>query len=86
MDSISIEIVLIAVGLVANGFFAGSEIALVSARISRLAELRQQAVRGAGRGHRVDRLCVARVYGLIAPGPDQCAAPGPAAVGSVTSE
>lgn len=47
MDSLSIEIVLIAIGILANGFFAGSEIALVSSRISRLTELRQQAVRGA---------------------------------------
>lgn len=47
MDSISIEIVLIAIGILTNGFFAGAEIALVSSRISRLAELRQQAVRGA---------------------------------------
>jgi hypothetical protein len=28
MDSLSIEIVLIAIGILANGFFAGSEIAL----------------------------------------------------------
>ena len=53
MDSISVEVVLIAVGIVANGFFAGSEIALVSARISRLAELRQQAVRGAAAAMRL---------------------------------
>ena len=47
MDSVSLEFVLIAVGILANGVFAGSEIALVSSRISRLAELRQRAVRGA---------------------------------------
>jgi len=47
MDSVWIEIVLIAVGLLANGFFAGSEIALVSARISRLAQLREAHVGGA---------------------------------------
>jgi putative hemolysin len=47
MESVSLEFVLIAVGVVANGVFAGSEIALVSARVSRLAELRQRLVRGA---------------------------------------
>jgi putative hemolysin len=47
MDSLGLEFGLIAVGIVANGVFAGSEIALVSSRISRLAELRQRSVRGA---------------------------------------
>jgi putative hemolysin len=47
MDSVSLEFFLIAVGIVVNGVFAGSEIALVSSRISRLAELRRQAVPGA---------------------------------------
>ncbi|HYE92511.1 MAG TPA: hemolysin family protein [Terriglobales bacterium] len=47
MDTIWLEITLIAVGIVANGFFAGSEIALVSARISRLAQLREERVAGA---------------------------------------
>jgi putative hemolysin len=47
MESVSLEFLLIAVGVVANGVFAGSEIALVSARVSRLAELRQRLVRGA---------------------------------------
>ena len=47
MDSLWIEIVLIAVGIVANGFFAGSEIALVSARTSRLIQLREAGVTGA---------------------------------------
>jgi magnesium and cobalt exporter, CNNM family len=42
-----IELVLIAVAIVANGLFAGSEFALVSSRISRLAEMRQKGVRGA---------------------------------------
>jgi CBS domain containing-hemolysin-like protein len=37
MDSMWLEIVLIVVAIVANGFFAGTEVALVSARISRLA-------------------------------------------------
>jgi putative hemolysin len=53
MDSLSIQIVLIAIGILANGFFAGSEIALVSSRISRLTELRQQAVRGAAAAMRL---------------------------------
>ena len=39
MDTIWVELVLIVVGVVLNGFFAGSEIALVSSRVSRLAEL-----------------------------------------------
>jgi putative hemolysin len=47
METLWIEIVLIAVAIVANGFFSGSEIALVSARIARLAELRRAGVRGA---------------------------------------
>jgi putative hemolysin len=42
-----IELLLIAVAIVANGLFAGSEFALVSSRISRLAEMRQKGVRGA---------------------------------------
>ena len=49
MDTIWIEIVLIAVGILANGFFSGSEIALVSSRVSRLAQLRHEGVRGAAR-------------------------------------
>jgi putative hemolysin len=40
MDSVSLELVLIAVAILLNGFFAASEIALVSARISRLASVR----------------------------------------------
>lgn len=47
MESIWVELVLIAVAILANGFFAGSEIALVSARPSRLGQLRQEGVRGA---------------------------------------
>ena len=47
MDTIWLEIVLIAVSILANGFFSGSEIALVSSRISRLAQLRHEGVRGA---------------------------------------
>jgi putative hemolysin len=47
MEGVWIQLVLIAIGILANGFFAGSEIALVSSRISRLAELRQRGVRGA---------------------------------------
>jgi putative hemolysin len=43
------RVVLIAVARLANGFFAGSEIALVSARISRLAQLRQGAATGAAK-------------------------------------
>jgi putative hemolysin len=42
-----IELLLIAVAILANGLFAGSEFALVASRISRLAELRQRGVRGA---------------------------------------
>jgi putative hemolysin len=42
-----IELLLIAVAILANGLFAGSEIALVSARISRLADMRQKGVLGA---------------------------------------
>ena len=49
MESVWIEVVLIAVAIVANGFFSGSEIALVSARPSRLAQLRDERVPGAER-------------------------------------
>jgi putative hemolysin len=45
--SLWVELLLIAVAIIANGLFAGSEIALVSSRISRLAEMRQNGVRGA---------------------------------------
>lgn len=48
MDSIWIEVLLVGVAIIANGFFAGSELALVSARPSRLAELRAQGISGAG--------------------------------------
>jgi magnesium and cobalt exporter, CNNM family len=47
MDSVPLEFMLIALGILANGVFAGSEFALVSSRIGRLAELRQRSVRGA---------------------------------------
>jgi putative hemolysin len=47
MEGIWIELVLISVGVLANGFFAGSEIALVSSRVSRLVQLRDDGVRGA---------------------------------------
>ena len=47
MDSVGLEFVLIAAAILANGVFSGSEIALVSARISRLADLRERGVRGA---------------------------------------
>jgi putative hemolysin len=47
MDTIWLEMILIAVGILANGFFAGSEFALVSARQARLTRLRDQSVRGA---------------------------------------
>ncbi|MBI2016511.1 MAG: DUF21 domain-containing protein, partial [Candidatus Rokubacteria bacterium] len=49
METIWLELVLIAVAILANGFFAGSEIALVSSRISRLAQLRQEATTGAAK-------------------------------------
>jgi putative hemolysin len=47
MDTIWVELLLIAVSILANGFFAGSEIALVSARVGRLAQLRAEGVAGA---------------------------------------
>jgi putative hemolysin len=47
MDTLWIEVALIGVGIVANGFFAGSEIALISARASRLTQMREAHVRGA---------------------------------------
>jgi putative hemolysin len=47
MDDIWVELVLIGVSIIANGFFAGSEIALVSARPSRLSQLKSEGVAGA---------------------------------------
>jgi putative hemolysin len=47
MESIWVEVVLIVVAIIANGVFAGSELAIVSARQSRLAQLAQEGTRGA---------------------------------------
>lgn len=55
MESIWIEVALIAVAIVANGFFSGSEIALVSARPSRLAQLHGERVPGAERAMALKR-------------------------------
>jgi len=41
------ELLLIGLAILANGLFASAEIALVSSRLSRLAELRQKGMRGA---------------------------------------
>jgi putative hemolysin len=49
MDTIWVEIVLVLVAIVANGFFSASEISLVSARTSRLVQLQTQGVHGAAR-------------------------------------
>jgi putative hemolysin len=53
MDTIWVELVLIVVSILANGFFAGSEIALVSSRMSRLVQLRNEGVAGAARAIRL---------------------------------
>jgi magnesium and cobalt exporter, CNNM family len=55
MDSIWVEIVLIGVSILANGFFAGSEIALVSARPSRLNQLKNEGVVGAAQAAELKR-------------------------------
>jgi putative hemolysin len=47
MDTIWLEMVLIFIAILANGFFAGSELALVSARPARLTRLREESVGGA---------------------------------------
>jgi putative hemolysin len=47
MDTIWLELLLIVVAILANGLFSGSEMALVSARPARLAQLRDQSARGA---------------------------------------
>ncbi|HKZ08372.1 MAG TPA: hemolysin family protein [Methylomirabilota bacterium] len=49
MDGIWVELVLIVVAIVANGFFSGSELAVVSARAARLVQLRGEGVKGAQR-------------------------------------
>jgi len=47
MDTIWVELTLIIAGVVLNGFFAASEIALVSARVSRLAEIARKSAAAA---------------------------------------
>jgi putative hemolysin len=47
MDTMWLELTLITVAIAANGIFAGSEITLVAARISRLVQLRGEGVPGA---------------------------------------
>jgi putative hemolysin len=47
MDTIWLELVLIGVAIMANGFFAASEMAVVAARVGRLTRMRDDRVRGA---------------------------------------
>jgi putative hemolysin len=47
VETIWLEMILIVMAILANGFFAGSELALVSARQGRLTRLRDESVRGA---------------------------------------
>jgi putative hemolysin len=47
VETIWIELTLIVVAILANGFFAGAEIAIVSSRVARLNELVEQGARGA---------------------------------------
>jgi putative hemolysin len=47
MDTVWLEIALIAVAILANGYFSGSEIAVVSSRMSRLTAWREAGRRGA---------------------------------------
>ena len=47
METMWLEIGLILLAIMANGLFSGSEIALISARPARLAQLRKEGVRGA---------------------------------------
>jgi putative hemolysin len=47
MDGLWFEIALIIVAILANAVFAGSEIALVAARVTRLGQMREKAVAGA---------------------------------------
>jgi putative hemolysin len=47
MDTIWLELTLIVVGILLNGFFAGAEIALVSARIGRLNQIRARSAAAA---------------------------------------
>jgi putative hemolysin len=55
MDSIWIEVILIGASILANAFFAGSEIALVSARPSRLSQLKNEGVTGAAQAAELKR-------------------------------
>src|SRR5262245_40867319 len=47
MDTFWVELTLVVVAILVNGFFSGSEIALVSSRIGRLMQLRAKGVSGA---------------------------------------
>src|SRR5687768_13981762 len=55
MDTVWVEVVLIAVSILITGFFSSSEIALVSARPSRLHELEAQGVTRARRALELKR-------------------------------
>ena len=55
MDSVWIEVILIGVAIIANGFFAGSELALVATRPSRLAEMRARGISGAAAAEALKR-------------------------------
>ncbi len=53
MDTVWLEIALIVVAILANGYFSGSEIAVVSSRVSRLASLRDAGHPGAASAMRL---------------------------------
>ena len=88
METIWLELVLIAVAILANGFFAGSEIALVSSRISRLAQLRQEATTGAAKAmslkERPERFLATIQIAITAVGTLASAVGGAAAVEALT--
>ncbi|HEX7214991.1 MAG TPA: hemolysin family protein [Methylomirabilota bacterium] len=88
MDSIWIEIVLIGVSILANAFFAGSEIALVSARPSRLSQLRGEGVAGAAEAAELkrdpDRLLATIQVAITVVGTLASAVGGAAAVEALT--
>jgi putative hemolysin len=88
MDSVWVEVILIGVAILFNGFFAGSEIALVSSRPSRLSQLRSEGVPGAAGAEALKRdpdgFLAAIQIAITLVGTLASAVGGAAAVGALT--
>lgn len=87
MDTIWVELTLIVFGVVLNGFFAASEIALVSSRVSRLAEIARRSAAAAGAlrlKERPDTFLATIQIGITLVGTLTSAIGGATAVGALT--